>query len=176
MKVLGVLLLSAVALSHRPGSFQVGAPDFHTMMQWNKLKSLEKCWGEDNMRNYMVEIKKALARCQQTDAPELELPIFRSPFKFVSSLIAGANEREQQLFNIVSRMAKQQQGSNFYPAPPDTLHNQYNPNHRVPSQYNPNYQVPSQYNPNLQVPSQKYVKFSQIHITQLSKEGYKTHM
>merc|ERR1712080_714581 len=111
-----------------------------------QIEKLEKCWGEDNMRNYMVEIKKALAKCQQTDAPELELPIFRSPFKFVSSLIAGANEREQQLFNIVSRMAKQQQGSNFYPAPPDTLHNQYNPNHRVPSQYNPNHQVPSQNN------------------------------
>merc|ERR1711890_76327 len=153
MKVLGVLLLSAVALAHRPGSFQVGAQDFHTMMQWNKLKSLEKCWGEDNMRNYMAEIKKALAKCQQTDAPELELPIFRSPFKFVSSLIAGANEREQQLFNIVSRMAKQQQGSNFYPA----LHNQYNPNHRGPSQYNPNHQVPSQYNPSHQVPSQNNV-------------------
>lgn len=150
MKVLGVLLLSAVALAHRPGNFHVGAPDFHTMMQWNKLKSLEKCFGEDNMRNYMVEIKKALARCQQTDAPELELPIFRSPYKFVSSLISGANEREQQLFNIVSRMANQQQGSNlspnFYPATPDVLQSQYNPNHQVPSQYNPNQQVPSQNN------------------------------
>merc|ERR1711892_1124590 len=39
---------------------------------------------------------KAVAKCQQQDAPELELPPYRSMYKFVNTLISSADQMDQQ--------------------------------------------------------------------------------
>jgi len=35
---------------------------------WSKTKAMESCWGEDNMKVYTVNMKKAVAKCNQVDA------------------------------------------------------------------------------------------------------------
>jgi hypothetical protein len=49
--------------------------------KWTAMKSMESCWGEDNVKLYTVNLKQAIAKCSQIDAPELSLPPFRSPYR-----------------------------------------------------------------------------------------------
>merc|ERR1711936_283110 len=67
MKVLAVLLLASYAIAH-------GGDDYHMFKNWAQTKAMESCWGEENMKIYTVNMKKAVAKCHQVDAPELELP------------------------------------------------------------------------------------------------------
>ena len=46
------------------------------------MKAQESCWGEENMKLYTVNLKQAIAKCSQLDAPELSLPPFRSPYRY----------------------------------------------------------------------------------------------
>merc|ERR1711993_173164 len=55
-----------------------GSEDYKMFMKWAKTKAMESCWGEDNMKIYTVNMKKAVAKCQQKDVPELDLPPFRA--------------------------------------------------------------------------------------------------
>merc|ERR1739848_278710 len=63
--------------------------DYKMFMKWAKTKAMESCWGEDNM-------KKAVAKCQQSDAPELDLPPFRAANRFVNNLVSMAGQKEHQ--------------------------------------------------------------------------------
>merc|ERR1719433_1486166 len=65
-------------------------------MKWAKTKALESCWGEDNMKLYTVNMKKAVAKCQQQDAPELDLPPFRAVNRLVNNMVSMAGHREDQ--------------------------------------------------------------------------------
>eukprot|EP00091_Calanus_sinicus_P003844 TRINITY_DN13_c0_g3_i8.p1 TRINITY_DN13_c0_g3~~TRINITY_DN13_c0_g3_i8.p1 ORF type:complete len:134 (-),score=38.91 TRINITY_DN13_c0_g3_i8:137-538(-) len=85
MKVLAVLLLASYGLAHQAQS------DYHQFKTWAEAKAMESCWGEENNKIYVVQMKKAVAKCKQQDAPELELPPFRSSYKFINYLISGAN-------------------------------------------------------------------------------------
>merc|ERR1711892_1011813 len=57
---------------------------------------MESCLGKDNVNKYTVNMKKAVAKCEQQDAPELDLPPFRSMYKFVNTIISSANRMDQQ--------------------------------------------------------------------------------
>jgi len=70
--------------------------DYKMFMKWAKTKAMESCWGEDNMKAYTVNMKKAVAKCQQSDAPELDLPPFRAANRFVNNLVSMAGQKEHQ--------------------------------------------------------------------------------
>jgi hypothetical protein len=70
--------------------------DYKMFMKWAKTKAQESCWGEDNMKVYTVNMKKAVAKCQQSDAPELNLPPFRAANRFVNKLVGMAGHREEE--------------------------------------------------------------------------------
>merc|ERR1711993_8385 len=59
------------------------------------MKSIESCFGEDNMKQYMVNMKKAVAKCSQQDAPELNLPPFRNTYRFINTMLTNADEMEK---------------------------------------------------------------------------------
>merc|ERR1711971_966400 len=94
MKVLAVLFLASYGLAHQAQS------DYHQFKTWAEAKAMESCWGEENSKIYVVQMKKAVAKCKQQDAPELGLPPFRSSYKFINYLISGANKMEQ-MYNFM---------------------------------------------------------------------------
>merc|ERR1711972_954003 len=71
-----------------------GSEDYKMFMKWAKTKAMESCWGEDNMKIYTVNMKKAIAKCNQVDAPELELPPYRSVDRFVNVMLSFARQME----------------------------------------------------------------------------------
>merc|ERR1711978_636199 len=78
------LLLAACMLG-----LATAGQDYQMFMKWAKTKALESCWGEENM-------KKAVAKCQQVDAPELNLPPFRLLNIFTNNLVGLAYKMEDQ--------------------------------------------------------------------------------
>merc|ERR1712062_151363 len=85
MKLLVVLSLTSVAL---------GGMDYEMVQKWQKLKAMESCWGEENMKLVMVDMKKAIAKCSHEDAPELSLPPYRSSYRFVNTMINKGDNYE----------------------------------------------------------------------------------
>merc|ERR1712020_788705 len=55
---------------------------------------MESCWGEENMKLVMVDMKKAIAKCSHEDAPELSLPPYRSSYRFVNTMINKGDSYE----------------------------------------------------------------------------------
>jgi len=94
---LAVLLLASNAIAH-------GSDDQHMFRNWAQAKAMESCWGEENMKIYTVNMKKAVAKCHQVDAPELELPPFRSIDRLVNTLVSHANNMESHQYEKLYRM------------------------------------------------------------------------
>jgi len=98
MKIFVCLFLVSVALCH---------DDFHQQFQnWAKNKAFESCWGEDNMKVYTISMKEAVTKCSHQDAPELNLPEFRSPYKTVNVLLNSADHHEQNEVNTIFKMMR----------------------------------------------------------------------
>merc|ERR1711933_351072 len=102
MKVLLVLAVVAAVSAH-------SGEDYKMFMKWAKGKAMESCWGEDNMKLLTLNMKKAVSKCMQEDAPELDLPPFRYMNRFTNSLVSMANSRSQdqdlyKMMKIMSRM------------------------------------------------------------------------
>merc|ERR1719444_184091 len=68
------------------------------------MKAQESCWGEDNMKQYMVSMKKAVAKCNQVDAPELSLPPFKSTYRFINSMLTNAEDMENNKIMFLFKM------------------------------------------------------------------------
>merc|ERR1711973_1057155 len=83
MKVLAVLLLSGLGL------VACGGDEWRMYMQYTTMKAHESCFGEENMKIHTVDLKKAIAKCHQKDAPELNLPPFNSPYRFINTLMCN---------------------------------------------------------------------------------------
>merc|ERR1711878_26920 len=111
MKVLLVLAVAAAVSAH-------SGEDYKMFMKWAKGKAMESCWGEDNMKLLTLNMKKAVSKCMQEDAPELDLPPFRYMNRFTNSLVSMANSRsqDQDLYKMMKFMMMmkmmQQVGSN----------------------------------------------------------------
>merc|ERR1712241_1298067 len=73
-----------------------GSEDYKMFMKWAKTKAMESCWGEDNMKVYTVNMKKAVAKCQQKDVPELDLPPLRAINRMVNNMVNMAGHKEDQ--------------------------------------------------------------------------------
>merc|ERR1711878_228854 len=108
MKVLLVLAVAAAVTAH-------SGEDYKMFMKWAKGKAMESCWGEDNMKLLTLNMKKAVSKCMQEDAPELDLPPFRYMNRFTNSLVSMANSRsqDQDLYKMMKlmMMMMQQVGS-----------------------------------------------------------------
>merc|ERR1712032_1748215 len=68
--------------------------DYQMVQKWQKLKAMESCWGEENMKLVMVDMKKAIAKCSHEDAPELSLPPYRSACRFTNTMINKGDQYE----------------------------------------------------------------------------------
>merc|ERR1711993_56770 len=75
-------------------SVALGGMDYEMTQKWQKLKAMESCWGEENMKLVMVDVKKAIAKCSHEDAPELSLPPYRSAYRFTNTMINKGNSYE----------------------------------------------------------------------------------
>merc|ERR1712045_784585 len=95
-KLFVVLALASVA---------IGGMDYEMVQKWQKLKAMESCWGEENMKLVMVDMKKAIAKCGHEDAPELSLPPYRSSYRFVNTMVNKADQYEN-MDNMVVMFAK----------------------------------------------------------------------
>merc|ERR1712073_254578 len=102
MKVLLVLAVAAAVSAH-------SGEDYKMFMKWAKGKAMESCWGEDNMKLLTLNMKKAVSKCMQEDAPELDLPPFRYMNRFTNSLVSMANSRsqDQDLYKMMMKMMHQ---------------------------------------------------------------------
>merc|ERR1711993_88560 len=81
-----------------------GSEDYKMFMKWAKTKAMESCWGEDNMKIYTVNMKKAVAKCNQQDAPELDLPPFRAITRMINNLVGMAGHKEDEHHEMESFM------------------------------------------------------------------------
>merc|ERR1712147_232439 len=73
-----------------------GSEDYKMFMKWAKTKAMESCWGEDNMKIHTVTMKKAVAKCQQQDVPELDLPPFRAINRLINNMVSMAGDKEDE--------------------------------------------------------------------------------
>jgi len=152
MKVFAIVLLAAATLGWEMEEKMV--------KMWTKMKAHEACWGEENTKQYTVKMKKAIAKCTQQDAPELQLPIYRNPYRVVNGLLNGAQEHERYVVSLLETIANNMNNGNNMNNRMNTMHNNmntmsngnFNQRHGFNSQY-------SQYMNNDMVPlSQEYVQ------------------
>jgi len=86
MKLLiALVVVSAVSVS--------AGEDWKMFMKWAKTKAMESCWGEENMKLHTLNMKKAVSKCLQVDAPETDLPPFRYLNRFTNNLVNMANNK-----------------------------------------------------------------------------------
>merc|ERR1712037_635239 len=105
MKLFVVLSLASVA---------IGGMDYAMIEKWQKLKAMESCWGEENMKLVMVDMKKAIAKCSHEDAPELSLPPYRSAYRFTNTMINKGNDYEHinDMATMFAKMMHQMKNRN----------------------------------------------------------------
>merc|ERR1711874_470211 len=75
----------------------VAGADKATFTRWAKLKALESCWGEENIKLQTVNTKKAVAKCQHVDTPELHLAPFRAVNKLVKNMVRLGSQTEDDM-------------------------------------------------------------------------------
>merc|ERR1711915_10145 len=97
-------------------SVTLGGSEYREFHKWAKNKAFESCFGEENMKVWTVQMKKAVAKCTQQDAPELLLPQFRAPYKTVNALLEVSDEMEnnnmQMMFKVFKIMYMMQESNN----------------------------------------------------------------
>jgi len=121
--------LLALFLSVSAVSAMKGFPnEMETMKKWTYMKATESCFGQENMKQYMVNMKKAVAKCTQQDAPELNLPPFRNTYRFINTMLTNADQMEDnkmmQLFHVMNKMEKMREYSHHSAGPWDSDYDQ----------------------------------------------------
>merc|ERR1712037_704309 len=106
MKLFVVLSLASVA---------IGGMDYEMIQKWQKLKAMESCWGEENMKLVMVDMKKAIAKCSHEDAPEPSLPPYRSAYRFTNTMINKGNDYEHinDMATMFAKMMHQMKNDDY---------------------------------------------------------------
>merc|ERR1711884_711004 len=90
-------------------------------MKWAKTKAMESCWGEENMKLHTLNMKKAVSKCLQVDAPETELPPFRYLNRFTNNLVNMANNNHGYGHNNEDQMMKMMKMMMKITTPPDII-------------------------------------------------------
>lgn len=89
MKPAAATLAAAMALM-MVAPARAGDREAMKLKKWAFMKAMEGCVGEEAAKMHMVKIKTAVAQCMDVDAPELELPIFKAPYRAVGALVDAA--------------------------------------------------------------------------------------
>merc|ERR1712001_408069 len=61
---------------------------------WMKHKAMESCFGENMMKTSLLKMKKAVVKCTGMDMPELDLPMYKNPHRFVHALLESAEDHK----------------------------------------------------------------------------------
>merc|ERR1712038_948434 len=86
--------------------------------QWTDYKAMESCFGEDMMKTSMLKMKKAVVKCTGMDMPELDLPMYNNPHRFVHALLEGAEDlKTMKMFKAMSMLSGQQYNQQSQNAP-----------------------------------------------------------
>jgi hypothetical protein len=101
-------LLFATALLLTLASVMAGGKEWQEMMKWSKMKALESCVGEDNIKISLIKMKRAASKCSGEDAPELDLPMFEHPFKLISTLTKSSKGSGAGLEKLMSGLLRMQ--------------------------------------------------------------------
>jgi len=150
MKVFAIVLLAAATLGWEMEEKMV--------KMWTKMKAHEACWGEENTKQYTVKMKKAIAKCTQQDAPELQLPIYRNPYRVVNGLLNGAQEHERYVVSLLETIANNMNNNNNNNRMHNNMNTMNNGNFNQRNGFNSQYGN-NQYMNNDMVPlSQEYVQ------------------
>jgi len=76
---------------------------------WMKHKAMESCFGENMMKTSLLKMKKAVVKCTGMDMPELDLPMYNNPHRFVHALLEGAEDlKTMKMFKAMSVLGGQQ--------------------------------------------------------------------
>jgi len=74
---------------------------------WAEHKAMESCFGENVMKTSLLKMKKAVVKCTGMDMPELELPMYNNPHRFVHALLESSEDlKTMKLFKAISMMQR----------------------------------------------------------------------
>jgi len=74
---------------------------------WAEHKAMESCFGENVMKTSLLKMKKAVVKCTGMDMPEIELPMYNNPHRFVHALLESSEDlKTMKLFKAMSMMHK----------------------------------------------------------------------
>merc|ERR1712241_1538666 len=66
---------------------------------------MESCFGENMMKTSLLKMKKAVVKCTGMDMPELDLPMYKNPHRFVHALLESAEDlKTMKMYNAMSMM------------------------------------------------------------------------
>jgi len=85
------LLLTVVAVSMAGEDKQM-----RMLKKWAFAKAIGQCIGEKNMKMWMIKKKEAYRKCSGMEVPELDLPMFQSPYRVASGVVSNAFGSHQQ--------------------------------------------------------------------------------
>merc|ERR1712064_275021 len=67
---------------------------------------MESCFGENMMKTSLLKMKKAVVKCTGMDMPELDLPMYNNPHRFVHALLEGAEDLKTiKMFKAMSAVS-----------------------------------------------------------------------
>merc|ERR1711994_912173 len=72
---------------------------------WAEHKAMESCFGENMMKTSLLKMKKAVVKCTGMDMPELDLPMYNTPHRFVHALLEGAEDLKTRMFKAMSMLS-----------------------------------------------------------------------
>jgi len=84
--------------------------------QWAEHKAMESCFGENMMKTSLLKMKKAVVKCTGQDMPELDLPMYKSPHRFVHAMLDSHQDMEQMKVMGALKSMQQMSGQQQQPA------------------------------------------------------------
>merc|ERR1711945_11926 len=73
---------------------------------WAEHKAMESCFGENMMKTSLLKMKKAVVKCTGMDMPELDLPMYNNPHRFVHAFLEGAEDLKTiKMFKAMSALS-----------------------------------------------------------------------
>merc|ERR1712038_84978 len=83
---------------------------------WAEHKAMESCFGEKMMKTSLLKMKKAVVKCTGMDMPELDLPMYKSPHRFVHAMLDSHQDMEQMKVMGALKSMQQMYGQQQQPA------------------------------------------------------------
>merc|ERR1711994_964771 len=83
---------------------------------WAEHKAMESCFGENMMKTSLLKMKKAVVKCTGMDMPELDLPMYKYPHRFVHAMLDSHQDMEQMKVMGALKSMQQMSGQQQQPA------------------------------------------------------------